>query len=702
MKLKSIPLGLTLAGLFALGLSGCGGGGGGSSVTPPPAVQSLTGTAATGVALAFANVQIKDSAGNSPCVETGITTTGTGTFTCTLKSNEVAPFFVLVTDPSGLISPVVSVTTDTPVAGTPLVVNATPLTTAIVAQAAGTDALSVFNSGSISATNLAAVKTAVLAQLAPVLTAIDPAMASSYDPFKTAITAANSAGLGNTADQVLDVVKISAAADGSLAVSTIDNPTAVSLASATTAGGQLSAPTSDVAALARAAQVAASTINSCFALPVAQRVLSTDTTIASTAGGPAVTSLGTACQSIVADASNAGAALSFKHNGYSGGQFFYALLNDSAMTGATFSVPEVVAYYAANATSSIPLETHARAVLNFRYVDANNNPGNVMTVAAQLAGSNTGGRTSDWWLVGNQNSVDIDIRPQMRRQTQYGTAAAPSFPSRFQNGLQFRMNSVGPNTNAFDHVYVTGAGLPTTGVWLKKNTVTVNNQSATYFDLLTYRATVPSGTGYNGTPCGGSQTYDCNVYWFSVTLDVTGANATVLGTNTTNKRWTQPGDGGYDGASQGSRPTKGAAYTVRFFNGATEVTNLALTKRLNTDVVPATQGTALAWNSAGSDITNFLSPTGTLSGAIASGTAVPINWSLNVAAPQVGSVNLWTNIGTQYGWDGSVGVGRGATSASVTTVFGIDALTSPSHRAVLLNHRTLDGSARQDVYAAEY
>ncbi|MGT2489755.1 hypothetical protein ACU4GD_02375 [Cupriavidus basilensis] len=94
----------------------------------------MTGTAATGAALANANVAITDSAGASPCQEAAVTTSALGTYTCTLKAGEVAPFFVVVTDPTGNTAPLVSVSTVTPAAGAKLTLNATPLTTAIVAQ----------------------------------------------------------------------------------------------------------------------------------------------------------------------------------------------------------------------------------------------------------------------------------------------------------------------------------------------------------------------------------------------------------------------------------------------------------------------------------------------------------------------------------------------------------------------------------------
>ena len=86
-------------------LGGCGGDGGTAAapVTPvvPVATAQITGTAATGAALGNAAVAISNTAGSAPCVEAPITTTALGSYTCTLKTGEVAPFFIVVTDPSG-------------------------------------------------------------------------------------------------------------------------------------------------------------------------------------------------------------------------------------------------------------------------------------------------------------------------------------------------------------------------------------------------------------------------------------------------------------------------------------------------------------------------------------------------------------------------------------------------------------------------
>src|SRR5664280_835554 len=142
----------------------------------------------------------------------------------------------------------VSVATQTPTPGTPLVVNATPLTTAILAQLAPDhNALTVFNAHAVDAAALAQTTTNVVAQLQPVLASIG--VAAGYSPFTTSITAASTAGAGNTADLVLDVVKVGADGSGNITLATIDNPTGVTMATATQAGTPLPAADTSVSAL---------------------------------------------------------------------------------------------------------------------------------------------------------------------------------------------------------------------------------------------------------------------------------------------------------------------------------------------------------------------------------------------------------------------------------------------------------------------
>lgn len=690
MKLTLKRLSLAIAGAGLLTIYGCGGGSsaGGEVATP---VALFTGTAATGAALANAPVTIMNSAGNSPCVETSISTTELGSYTCTLKAGEIAPFFIKITDPTGQNAPLVSIATQTPAAGTPLTVNATPLTTAIIAQLNNGDALGVFDSRTFVAADLATATANVLAQLAPVLAAIGTP--AGYNPFTTSITAATSANTGNTADQVLDMVKVGTdPSTGKLAFSTITDPTPVLLATASSAGATVAAPTTSASELSQAAQIAAQTLANCFALPTAQRVLATDTTIAAANGGPEVTSVATACENIATNGVNANASAAFLHNGYRAGQMFYGLLRNDAMTGAKFSVPEIMAFYPADVPNGQPND---RAVLNIRYIDNAGNPGNVITVAANLPSTATLSRPSNWWLVGNQQQVDVSIKPMIRRIEQLNTGTLPNSasPSRFQSGIQFVINIAGPNSATLTAAQVTGAGLPTNGLWYFKNASSTQD----YMDLSTYRgANTPNTSAYTAA-C--SPTNNCPNFWFGKTQGLTGTAATTYAANPGSLVWAQgASEGSFNGAT-GVQPKKGATYIVKLYAG----TSLTFTvkKTLLSDVIAPTVGSQLPWNTLGSLSLAALDPNnGTLNGPLGS---LSLDWVQNPAAQQIGGASVTTtNAG---GYSNSANVAKGLSSVTVTPpspyqFTGITGAASSinGYRSLLFGHRMLDGSNKGAVF----
>lgn len=686
MKFASMKLAATCAGV-ALLLAACGGGGsgGGSSTssttntTTTQAAAQIVGTAATGAAMAFATVAITNSAGASPCEEASITTTALGSYTCTLKAGQAAPFFVVVTDPTGNTGALVSVATTTPAAGAALTVNATPLTTAIVAQLAGDgNALSVVNARAVDATALQAVTTNVLAQLAPVLAAIGAG--SSYDPFTTSITAATADNTGNTADRVLDVVKIvNDPATGQLALTTVDNPTPVALATATVTGSTVAAPDANVASLAQAAQLIAQKMNGCFAVPTAQRVTSKDDTIPMASGGPEVQGVDVACQDFVADATNA-AGMDFLHNGYYAGQLFYGLLTSDSMTGAKFSVPEIIAFYPAGATPPA-VNAYDRAIVNLRFLDNAGNPGSVVTMAARIPGSSTTARPTDWWLVGNQQTVDVSIRTVTRRVEQLN-AAVTTGPriNTFQAGIIVNVNSKGPGstsgTGNLALARVKGPGLPTGGLVYK---VSADTSIAT-MDL--FNAT---GSLTTGNACGG--TTNCPNYWIERTQGLTGSAATTLGTNPGGVVWAQPA-----AAVNPSQFVKGAQYTVELFYGTnTGTADASVKKTLLADMVRATAAVNLSWNTAGGQTLAALDPAGALAGA----TSLTLDWLQNLSAPQIGGVLATANSSTG-GFGASKAVPRGATSAVYSPVA---TFTSSTQRSIILSYRTTDGTSRTAQYS---
>ena len=695
MKQTFNRLALAVASAGILGIYGCGGGGG--STTSSSA--TITGTAATGAALANAPVQVTNSAGNSPCVEPSITTSPLGSYTCTLKSGETEPFFIVITDPTGNKTPLVSIATSTPAAGTPLTVNATPLTTAIVAQLNNGDALSLVPSnGSPAAvvialatltTNLNTATTNVLAQLKPVLDSIGAT--GSYNPFTTSITAATAAGTGNTADQVLDIVKISTnPSTGALALSTISDPTPVALASATSTGLTVPAPSFSASDLGAALSTAAAAFNTCFADPVSVRVLSEIIPAPAIAnGGPAVDNVSSACQGIVANGNIPSGKPVFKHNGYNPSQFFYALMKDNAMTGAKFSAPEVMAFYKANTTSTNTNEQVDRAILNVRYIDNAGNPGNVITVAAYYTGTaTTYSRSTNWWLVGNQQAVDVKISTIIRRteQRNTGTLTSGAATSGFLSGLGFIISTVGPNSVNYTSAQVTGPGLPTTGLWYFKNSASTQ----AYMDLSTYRSSGPNA----GTYSAGCSSSNCPNYWLGKTTSLT---ATSYITNPTTALWAQgfATDGSFNGTS-GTQPKKGDKYTINLYNG----TALwgSVTKTLLTDLIAPSMGQGLPWNSAGTQTLAALDPSNaTLNGQLSS---LALNWTQNTAAQQMGFASATTTNGGSY--SNSMSIARGATSVTITPpssyLFTSTQSTSNNFRSLFFGYRMLDGSSKHEEY----
>jgi len=687
MSLKRVALGLASAGLLTI--YGCGGGGGSSSNNNAPPVSQLTGTAATGAALGNAPVTINNSAGNSPCVETSISTSALGSYTCTLKSGETAPFFIKVTDPTGNTAPLVSIATTTPVAGTPLTVNATSLTTAIVAQLNNGDALGVFNSRTFVAANLTSVTTNVVAQLQPVLTAISAPV--GYNPFTTSITAATAANTGNTADLILDMVKVGIdPATGTPSLSTITNSTPVPLATATSTGTALPALTTSASSLSQAAQIVAAALTNCFAVPSAQRALATNTTIPLSSGGPTVTSVAAACQDVVTDGTNASPA--YLHNGYNAGQHFYGLLTSATMDGAKFSVPEIMAFLPANTASTTPSEQVDRAIVNIRYIDNAGNPGNVISIAANLAGTATATRPTNWWLVGNQQQVDTGVRLNIRRTEQFNSANTGN-RSGFLAGIQFTISTVGPNSTTLTAAHVMGDGLPSAGLWYYKNATS----TASYMDLSSYRdPSIPNAAAYTiTTGCPGS---NCPNFWFAKSSDLIGTASYI--TNPVNGLWAQgTSEGSYNGSS-GTKPKKGSIYTIYLYAGTT--LTYTVKKFLLNDMIDPVIGNQLPWNSLGTQSQAALNPANaTLNAALST---LTLDWTQNPAAQQIGSLAASiTNGGTL---SGSQNVAKGVSSATIaapaTYLFtGLSGTASATNgfRNLLFNYRTQDNSYKSAQYS---
>jgi hypothetical protein len=674
-------------------LSACGDGDD-PPAAPPPAAPSavLEGTAAVGAALGHASVSITDTTGAAVCTNATITTSGAGDYSCTLQPGKTAPFLIVVTDPSGAQAPLVSIGSSTPAAGASLTLNATPLTTAIVGQLApGGDALSVVATPSlIDTTTLASINTRVLTQLASVLTALDAP--AGYDPFTTPIVAATASVSGNTADQVIDLLRVSVV-NGVTTISTVDNPAAaVPLAGpGSSTPPALPAPSATVVTLAEAMRLLTPALNGCFALAVGTRVVTRDDSIPAAQGGPEVTAVAPACGDITHP--------DYLHNGYSAGQSFYGLLNDAAMVGASFRPPELLRFI----DDTTPADQD-RAVINVRYVDSNGVAGNMITVAQKFPGSATADHATDWWLYGNQQLVDTAVRAFLRRNEQLapnpGVAPfANASASRFESGFDVFINKNGPGSTGLRAARVTGPGLPNAGLVLTPPDPSIIT-SQNWLNILSKDGNTDPMVAVPAPDVG-------NIFRVQRTLGLTGSDATTVRANpnagntnsTAFTTWAHPLDYGQPPGSTGyidfaALPANTLYQVELFYTGETAARH-TFTKTLLTPVVPATRAANLQWVTLATGALQYLDPAHALSAATAT---INLSWLANPYAESIRSAGVYTFGGGLHVDQGLVGVTRGATSA-VATAPGTGATPFPlltndgsSTRLIQLRYRMLDGS----------
>lgn len=653
-------------------LNACGGGSDTSATPAASSVATLIGTAATGAALDNAVVAIRNSEGKPPCLESTIVTSTLGGYSCTLKSGETAPFFVKVTDPLGNTPALVSIITETPALGESKTGNATPLTTAIIAQINGGNAYASFDSPPVDTaalkTALATATTNVVAQIKLVLDAISAP--ASYDPFKTAIQAATAGQAGNTADLILDIVKVTATPTGGLALSTVSAPTPVPMASDKTTGGTVVAPQASDLELAQAAPVIAAAFQQCFALQKSDRV--------TLDGNNAIVEIAQACDGIATKLNSPLDAPAFKHNGYLRDQWFYGLLTSNDMTNAAFKV-EIMATYAIDTNN--PRE---RAVLNLMYtqiVTGQKTPGNRITEAQKFPGSSTASRPHSWWLTGNQKDYDLNISTVARRDEKLN----PNQRSDYRNGVRtwVEARDFAPQNAPVTDVRVTGPGLPTLGLWYHRT-----NYASGLIIVKERSATLPSA--FTIEP----DCTSCFTFQMSRTAGLSGTDATIYRSNSPYVNWAKgEAEGSYNGTNEARRPKKGDVYTFDIYGGTTRLATE--TRVLLTNLVDATVMATLPWNGIGDATKEALNPSGSLT---AEQSSLLVDWTQNPAAERIRGVNITQINGSTdnvapFASDAS-SVLASPTGGSKFTAFS----TTSGRREVGFNYRILDGSSKFAAY----
>lgn len=193
----------------ALLIAGCGGGSDSPAPTqteePKAPTLQVSGTAATGLALAGSAVEVKCSAGTGSA-----TTDGNGVFTLTIADGALPCIIKVTGEVDGNTVTLHSVTEAADGHGT-AIANVTPLTEMIVAQLTGAlpgdlfDAFDAGRSGRVTQAELVNATAAVVNAL-KAATGID---LGNIDPFKSPLVAATAGtpDQGNAYDQMLDQLK---------------------------------------------------------------------------------------------------------------------------------------------------------------------------------------------------------------------------------------------------------------------------------------------------------------------------------------------------------------------------------------------------------------------------------------------------------------------------------------------------------------
>ena len=398
------------------------------------------------------------------------------------------------------------------------------------------------------------------------------------------------------------------------------------------------------------------------------------------------------------------------------------------MTGAQFSVPEIYLSIPADNTAS-DINQYDHAVLNIRYVDGAGNPGSMSTWAVRLPNSGTASHPSDWWLTGNQQTVDINFTAIVRRAQQFGpnlNAADCCTSSRYQSGLHPGISDGGPNASTYDAVRIKGPGLPDSGIWFYREIVSGQSLG---FAMADQRNTSASDTSVPSTFTDSCD--DCVNYWLVKTHSLTDLTyiTGVTGSPPEGSGWNQAAgnapprvckphpsspstcssyapENSYNGLT-GTKPAKGNVYTFELAKSGALI-GVTVKKYLTTDLIDPAQGPNIPWNSLGPNSTAGLNPTGALT---APQSQMTIDWVQNPAAQQIKSVGISMLNGDD---DSQTAPAKGATSfvaiptsaggnyftgLSGTFSYGVPGTPDNGYREYYFNYRMSDGSTKSDVFS---
>lgn len=418
---------LMAATLLCLLAAACGGGGGGDAATPsppsiapappsptpppppPPPALGVSGSAAAGLPLQ-GTVSVKDATG-------------------TVRTATIGALGAYVVDVAGLTAPLVlraeGTAGSTPyvihaaIASVPSsrVVNITPLTDLIVANAVGQSANTYFDGGSFATLDAARLQQeadALKAKLLPVLQAVG--VDANADLMSTPFTP-----LSSPIDRALDALRVTV--DPVTQVATITN-----VVNEAVLQDDLTRPASQDGTTPPLSGIGTAALND--ELPAIRQVFAQLTALFAN-GSPSATS--------VRGLLSAG----FLNNDTPGDAMAAGLAADGNLVGAVFDNVALIDLDLAAAGG-------AQALVEFT-VRVGGNVLNRPRWLMQKAGDGT------WRLHGDQRVLDVELRALMVRDLTPGGCMA--------SGFELLVRDADPsNSNAIHHVRLTGPGLPTAGL----------------------------------------------------------------------------------------------------------------------------------------------------------------------------------------------------------------------------------------------
>jgi hypothetical protein len=597
---KKTPLALSLIAM----LTACGGGGGGA--TNSGSGTSIQGTVASGNAVAQAAVTATDV--------NGMTVTATadanGNYTLTTTSLS-APIALVATDPTGQVSSLVSVLASLPSVGKTSVANITTLTTALSALlTTDGNALDFVTPGAattlsaVTPSNVQKASTTLNTYLASVLTA--NGLTAAFDSVSTPFTA-NHTG----ADAVIDLIEV--VREGSVTELVSKSTQNVAYLNLSTAG--VASPAAPLPAPSANLLANLSTISTYLdALP---------TSLASCLTG----SNSTACAAVF----DAG----YKDNGYTNIQQYNTDLSTSSLALGSPQIVEL-ATDGSSALIRVPYSLGSGTSLaQYSFVTT------VHPVATPIA--LPGNTQVSWNVIGNQLKYDASVATRVTRRIFYDTFAnSDGNPdvSFYDAGILLNFNLSGPNATKVNSVLVTGPGLPSNGVYLANSSVTGQGLAI----ASTQPASPPSASYRTG-----SDTSEFRWSWQAV-------KTTDTFTPPTKGYWsTTPVDV--------TTLPPNATYVYTLYDGSgNQLDQISVVN--TTAPADAALGAQTPWSTLGSDVVaSFLSPGGSLAGAVAS---APLDFTPAQYQPALYQVSVQSEIASGAGVDAATQLPAGASSVTVS------------------------------------